>query len=119
MLKKIKDTLHAMTQPRYATINARELTELKKTQPDLQILDVRTPRECQKGTLPQATMADVMSPQFKKQVQNLNFHKPILVYCQSGNRSKVACSLLKNIGAEKLYNLAGGYGAYLNQKGNQ
>lgn len=37
-----------------------------------------------------------------------NYDSKIIVYCQSGSRSKKACKILEKLGYTNLYNLKGG-----------
>lgn len=50
----------------------------------------------------------MMTPGFKKQIQNLPKGKAYYLYCRSGNRSGHACDIMADLGFEKVYNLAGG-----------
>ena len=72
------------------------------------ILDVRTPQEYQSGHLENATNIDYSSQNFKDEVGNLDKTETYLVYCRSGNRSREAAKIMKELGFEKIYNLEGG-----------
>lgn len=75
---------------------------------DTIVLDVRTPSEFKSGhikgarLMPVQTLGSTMSEleQFKE--------RQIVVYCHSGNRSSVACQLLRKHGFTKVANLRGG-----------
>jgi len=72
------------------------------------ILDVRSHGECCQGIIPEAINIDIMSPDFMTKVNELSKDKTILVYCRSGNRSSMACSVMERNGFKTVYNLANG-----------
>jgi rhodanese-related sulfurtransferase len=55
---------------------------------------------------------DVMRPDFKQRVANLDPAKTYFVYCQSGRRSAKACRIMTELGFQKVVNLKGGIVAY-------
>ena len=57
---------------------------------EAQIIDVRTPREFKKYRIPGAKNIDYLNPAFRKEIKKLDRTKPVLVYCHSGYRSKMA-----------------------------
>jgi rhodanese-related sulfurtransferase len=75
---------------------------------DAVILDVRSAGEFQSGKLKGARNIDIMSSNFKSQVQNLPKDKKYYIYCRSGNRSGQACEIMSEMGFEHTYNMAGG-----------
>ena len=72
------------------------------------ILDVRTYGECCEGIIQGAKNIDVMNQDFLNKVKELPKDKEILVYCRSGNRSSLACSLIEKEGFKSVYNLGRG-----------
>lgn len=81
-------------------------------QPDVVLLDVRTPEETALGKIDGAMEINVLEENFTDKVQNLDKSKTYLVYCRSGRRSAKACQLMADAGFGKLYNLQGGYNAW-------
>lgn len=75
--------------------------------PATQLVDVRTPEEFAQGHIPGAVNIDIQSPEFDKQVAQLDKTRPVAVYCRSGARSGKAAARLAAEGFE-LYNLNGG-----------
>ncbi|WP_373523354.1 rhodanese-like domain-containing protein [Aquiflexum sp.] len=75
---------------------------------DAVILDVRSAGEFQSGKLKGARNIDIMSSNFKAQIQNLPKDKKYYIYCRSGNRSGQACEIMSDMGFEHPYNMAGG-----------
>ncbi len=98
----------------YQNINTAEFKE-KMNQPDVVILDVRTPQETAQGKIQGAIEMDFNSPAFESKVQALDKNKTYLVYCAVGGRSASACNTMAAKGFKQLYNLKGGYNAWKSQ----
>ena len=77
------------------------------------ILDVRTPGEFNAGHIPGALNLDVNAPDFKEKAAALDKNKVFLVHCASGVRSVRACEKLSRLDFLKLYNLPGGFKAWV------
>lgn len=76
---------------------------------EIQILDVRTLAEYNKGHIKDALLANWNEQEeFKRRVSFLNKEKPVYVYCQAGGRSAAANSWLTNNGFKKVVELSGG-----------
>jgi len=90
------------------TISTAELKRLL-AQGEVQLLDVRTPKEIQKGAIKTALFANYFDVDFEAVATvQLNKSKPVYLYCKSGNRSGKACEILKDKGFEVI-NVLGGY----------
>ncbi len=61
---------------------------------DTVIVDVRTPAEYAAGHLDGAVNLDLQSPSFDEAVDDLDSDVDYVVYCQSGNRSAQAVSVM-------------------------
>lgn len=72
------------------------------------LLDVRSPQEYKEGHLEGSINIPLynLANDIDVTVKNKNF--PIIVYCQTGNRSKNAVKILSKKGYKELYNIAGG-----------
>jgi len=93
-------------------LRAPEFKEkIKEAGKDAVLIDVRTPGECQQGTLPKAKNINIMSADFLSKVRNLKKDKTYFVYCRSGHRSKEAVKQMKAEGL-KAYSLSGGMGQW-------
>ena len=79
---------------------------------DAIIVDVREPGEFGKGHIPNSR--HIPLAQFGKRLAELDRYKdkPVIVNCNSGNRSMSACGALRKAGYSKVYNLAGGISAW-------
>lgn len=91
---------------------------LIQDQPDLVVLDIRTPEETAAGTLPGATEIDFYAADFSDRIAALDRDGPYLVYCHSGNRSAQAITLMVDLGFTNLYELDGGILAWLQSGSN-
>lgn len=82
--------------------------EKKMTQPEVQLVDVRTPEEFSEGHLENAINIDVTADDFDAKVASLDKEKPVMVYCKSGGRSAKASARLKELGFKTITDLEGG-----------
>jgi rhodanese-related sulfurtransferase len=78
-----------------------------KNSPHAVVLDVRTPGEYNLGRIPGAINIDITRGDFESLISTFDKEKTYFVYCQAGNRSIAACSILGSKGYRS-YNLAGG-----------
>lgn len=72
---------------------------------EVQLIDVRTPREFATGYIDGAINIDVTSKDFEQQLATLDKSRTVAVYCASGGRSKRAASRLEAYGFEKILEL--------------
>ncbi|NVO31808.1 rhodanese-like domain-containing protein [Hymenobacter lapidiphilus] len=86
------------------------VAEVKKTlsQPNVVLLDVRTPEEYATGHLPGAGNVDFRAPDLAAQLQKLDPSKTYVLYCASGNRSNKTALLMQEKGFKHVIN-AGAY----------
>ena len=72
------------------------------------LLDVRSPQEYKEGHLEKSINIPLYD--ISKKIENIISDKEtiIIVYCQSGNRSKKAIEILYKNGYKNLYNIVGG-----------
>ncbi len=78
-----------------------------------QLIDVRTPEEVSQGKIDKATNYDINNPDFGENIDKLDRSRPVYVYCASGKRSARATELLKQSGFLVVYDLRGGYNAWI------
>ena len=88
------------------TVKIKHFTELQK---DDFILDVRTPGEFGRGSIPNAKNIPV--DDLRGRLDDLPKDRTILVYCGVGLRSYIACRILEQNGFD-VRNLPGGYITY-------
>lgn len=91
------------------TLNAVEFkSKVDKLQNNEIILDIRTPQEFEAGKIYGAINIDFYSATFQKTLEKLDREKTYLIYCNSGNRSKAALGIMRNLGFQTVYELSGG-----------
>ena len=96
--------------------NSQEIKEINYTDlkhelrvNTIQLVDIRTIEEYQKGAIPSAKNIDFRKEDFALKMEAYNKQKPIYIYCYSGYRSEKASKLLLEKGFLKVYNYSGGY----------
>lgn len=92
--------------PDYKIINAEQALAMM-VEGDVLVVDVRTRTEYESGYIPEAY--NVPLDQIEKSFKNVTENKDdtILVYCRSGNRSKVAARILTEMGYTNVYDFGG------------
>lgn len=78
-------------------------------QTEVQLIDVRTPKEFSEGTIEYAKNMDFLGENFLEQTKDLSKDKPLYIFCKSGKRSEKARNLLLENGFKEVYELEGGY----------
>jgi DMSO/TMAO reductase YedYZ molybdopterin-dependent catalytic subunit/rhodanese-related sulfurtransferase len=91
-------------------LSIEQLAELQRLEPALQLVDVRTPAETARGTLPGAR--EIPLAILTKLPDALDRSAPVLVYSGCGYRSMVAASVLQAAGFADVADLLGGYRAW-------
>jgi rhodanese-related sulfurtransferase len=85
--------------------------DVRAMQPDpIQLIDVRRSSEWQAGHIPQAVHKPLDS--LSRSLDGLDPANRTVVYCKSGYRSTIACSLLQRAGFQDIFNVTGGYDAW-------
>ncbi len=90
----------------------------RKISKDIQLVDVRTPKEYKEGHIGNAVNINVNSPQFISDIQKLDKKKKVYVYCKSGKRSAMAVKKMDSLGFKRIYNLPVGYVGWDKEKKN-
>lgn len=72
------------------------------------LIDVRTLEEYSEGHIKGAVNLDFYKTTFEDDIDELDKRKRYLVYCRSGNRSRQAMYLMRDLGFEEVYNLSDG-----------
>ena len=97
-------TIQTISQEEFAKLNLKEI----------QLLDVRTPRETGNGFIQEASLINYFDEDFTQQVlSKFDKNKPLYIYCAVGGRSGKACSKLVLEGFNEVYNLEGGYDEWI------
>ena len=91
-------------------LSIEQFAELQRLEPTLQLVDVRTPAETARGTLPGAR--EIPLAILTKLPDALDRSAPVVVYSAGGYRSSVAASVLQAAGFGDVADLLGGYRAW-------
>jgi rhodanese-related sulfurtransferase len=78
------------------------------SQPDVIILDVRTPEEFNAGHIANAININIAGADFSSEVSKLDKNATVAVYCRSANRSAVATNEMSDLGFTDMYDMQGG-----------
>ena len=89
-------------------ISIEEAAELLKN-PEVVVLDLRTPREFAGGHLVGARNVDFNDPGFGENLAGLDRRRSYVVHCASGSRSGRALPLFGELGFEKINHLRPGF----------
>ncbi len=108
-----KDKLVTPTaQTIYKNVDVAQAKQLIASNPNLVLLDVRTPGETKEGMIDNAIEIDYKNSNFETEINKLDKTKSYLVYCRSGGRSVSACEKMSAAGFTDLTNMKGGYSAW-------
>jgi len=94
--------------PNLSPLEARETIAKRAGDPRFVLLDVRTPKEFGEERIAGAVMIDYLSPAFRDEMAKLDREKTYLVYCRTGNRSKGALKIMRELGFRNVLHLATG-----------
>lgn len=103
------ENLVTPSQNSVKNISAAEVKTLMQDNPEIEILDVRTPAEYRAGHLKKSDNVDIFGSDFSKTIKNLDPEKTYLVYCAVGGRSNQAAQLMKQQGFNNVYNSKDGF----------
>jgi rhodanese-related sulfurtransferase len=89
-----------------------EFEQLLRQDSSVQLIDVRTPEEFKAGYISHAQNLNFYDADFEQKIAKLDKTRPVAVYCAKGGRSASAAEKLKQAGFPKVFDLAGGMGAW-------
>jgi rhodanese-related sulfurtransferase len=92
-------------------VNATEAAKLLADK-QVVVIDVRTQGEFDAGRIAGAKLVAISSPDFEKQLGELDRNKTYLVLCQSGGRSTRALKTFSKLGFMSVVHLDGGMNAW-------
>jgi rhodanese-related sulfurtransferase len=104
-----EDTSAKWKKGDHLDVNAVTAVAMITKNPEIVVLDVRTPAETTLGKLDQAREIDFHSDDFEKELATLEKTVPYLVYCRSGSRSSQAAAMMKKLNFDAVYNCDDGY----------
>jgi rhodanese-related sulfurtransferase len=101
--------LFAKKPESFITVDCGELEQIIESEgSNIELIDVRTEREHNRGHIPNSENVNVMSLDFVSKMEFLDKDKAYYVYCAAGNRSKTACRQMIQMGFTKVYNVRRG-----------
>ena len=109
MCKKMSENKKIQSFKSLTPLEASNLIKKHADNPDLIILDVRTPWEFSNKHIEGAENMDFTDPDFNEMVEKLDKDKIYVIYCKSGRRSDKVTEILKNLGFIKIYSIKGGF----------
>ena len=96
-------------------ISIKEFLKINKK--DLQIIDVRERYEYENGNI---ESINIPMDEILKSSNQIQRDKQVIIYCQSGRRAAAVVFMLnKKFNIDNVFNLSGGYTAYLELTSNQ
>lgn len=98
-----------MTAPALAVmqnITATDMQKITKQTPDTYILDVRTLGEYTQKRIKGARLIPI--DQLQRRINEIPKNRPVIVYCEVGERSALVGRYLDQIGFKSVYNLSQG-----------
>jgi rhodanese-related sulfurtransferase len=94
-------------------VDAIAASQLLSSNPDIVVLDVRTPAEHAEGHLPgKVVNVDFKSENFREEAAKLDRDTSYLLHCRSGSRSTASLAILEELGFKKIHHLDGGIMAW-------
>jgi rhodanese-related sulfurtransferase len=86
-------------------IHFKALLDRHRADPNVVLLDVRTPKEFQDGHIQGALLLDFYSGDYEERIKALDRDKTYLIYCRSGNRSAKSLAIFEKLGFQRAYHL--------------
>lgn len=93
-------------------VDAAGAQKLLKEDPEVIVVDVRTPREFATGHLDKARNVNFQSKDFAAELGKLDRTKTYLVHCAAGGRSTQSLEVFRKLGFKSIVHLDGGMGAW-------
>ena len=90
---------------------------LKKNKTEFQIIDIRELYEYENGNI---DAIHIPMDEILKSTKKIDSSKQVIIYCQTGRRAAAVIYMLKKqYGLQNIFNLQGGYSAYLETISNK
>ena len=90
----------------FKNITVEEVIILLDANPDIIVIDVRTPDEiAQTGAIENSINIDFKASDFKEKISALDKDKEYILFCKSGNRSGQASKIMAEMGFSNINNL--------------
>jgi len=89
-------------------IKAIEATKMIEKNPDMVVLDIRTPEEFASGHIPASINIDYKAENFESELKKLDRSKSYLMHCRSGRRSTAALDIFSKLGFDHIIHIDDG-----------
>lgn len=99
----------------YVDLTAVEAQARLEANPEVRILDIRTPKEFDAGHLEGAMNIDYYGEGFKARLDALDKDAVYLVYCRTGNRSSSSLRAFADLGFKRIFHLKHGIVDWMGQ----
>lgn len=76
--------------------------------PSIVVLDIRTPREFQRGHIPGAININFHARDFRARIAQLDPDRTYLMHCAAGGRSDATIAIMRNAGLPNVMHMGGG-----------
>jgi phage shock protein E len=96
----------------FGLLAPKEFEMQLKADPNIILMDVRTPEEMQAGFIEGAKNLDFNSPGFQSGLDSLDHSKTYFVYCGIGKRSGKAAAIMMEKGFQHVTSMEGGLTAW-------
>ena len=91
-------------------MNAKELKQKIQSNETLVIIDIREPYECENGFI---SKFNIPLSQFMDRIDEIPNDKPVVIYCNSGKRSRSLKYMIEKMHSlTNIQDLEGGYAAW-------
>ena len=94
----------------------KSMLDRHRDNPDVVLLDIRTPGEFRQGHIHGARLVDYYDRVFMATIGSLDRQKTYLIYCRSGNRTGKSLKLFDRLGFTQVYHLKSGLVGWLREK---
>jgi|SRR6476469_6553107 len=93
-------------------ISIDDAAKLVKSDTNVVVLDVRTPKEFEAGHIKGATNINFNDKDFAKRVAALDKNKTYIIHCAAGGRSGKACEQVKSMDFKNMLHMNQGFNAW-------
>lgn len=93
----------------YEELSASDFKKKLSSSQDYILVDVRTPKEYEKGHIANALNISYFGSEFKTSIEKLPKDKLVFMYCQTQHRSPLASKYMKKKGFTHIIDLSGGF----------
>jgi rhodanese-related sulfurtransferase len=83
----------------------KALLDRHRGDPNVVLLDVRTPKEFADGHIAGALLLDYYASDYVERISALDKEKTYLIYCRSGNRSGKSLAIFERLGFHRAYHM--------------